>query len=54
MLTHQLSLVSIDAKKKEFINPKNNDEQCFKWTVIAALHHEDIKYHPERIGMLHQ
>ena len=27
---------------------KNNDEKCFKWAVIAALHHEDIK----RISLL--
>ena len=30
------------------INQKNNDEKCFKWAVIAALHHEDIK----RISLL--
>ena len=34
------------------INKKNNDEKCFKWAVIAALHHEDIKLHPERISLL--
>ena len=34
------------------INPQNNDEQCFKWAVIAALHHEDIKQNPERISLL--
>ena len=28
--------------KKAVINPQNKDEQCFKWTVIGALHHEDI------------
>ena len=21
---------------------KNNDEQCFKWVIIAGLHHEVI------------
>ena len=40
------------ASKKVVINPKNNDEQCFKWAVIAALHHEDIKQNPERICLL--
>ena len=34
------------------INPQNKDEECFKWAVIAALHHEDIKDHPERISLL--
>ena len=29
------------------INLKNNDEQCFKWAVIAALHNKEIKHHPE-------
>ena len=40
------------TKKKAVINPKNNGEKCFKWAVIAALHHEDIKHHPERITLL--
>ena len=25
------------------INPQNKDEKCFKWVVIGALHHEEIK-----------
>ena len=37
------------ASKKAVINPKNeNDEECFKWA--AALHHKEIKSHPERIS----
>ena len=33
------------------INPKNeSDEECFKWAVTAALHHEEIKSHPEHIS----
>ena len=36
--------------KRAVINPKNeNDEECFKWAVIAALHYADIRFHPERI-----
>ena len=38
--------------KKAVINPKNKDEECFKWAVIEALHHEEIKHHPERISLL--
>ena len=38
--------------KKAVINPQNKDEECFKWAVIAALHHEGIKHHPERISLL--
>ena len=38
------------ANKRAVINPKNeNDEECFKWAVIAALHYVDIKSYPERI-----
>ena len=25
------------VKKKAIINPHNDDEECFKWAVIAAL-----------------
>ena len=28
--------------KKAVINPKNSDEECFKWAILAALHHEEI------------
>ena len=38
--------------KKAVINPQNKDEECFKWAVIAVLHHEDIKQNPERISLL--
>ena len=31
------------AKNKAVINPKNTDEECFKWAVTSALHHEEIK-----------
>ena len=40
------------AKKKALINPKSNDEKCFKWAVIATLHYEDIKHQTERISLL--
>ena len=38
--------------KKAVINPQNKDEECFKWAVIEALHHEEIKHHSERINLL--
>ena len=38
------------ARKKAIINPQNNDEECFKCAVIAALRWTDIKSHPERIS----
>ena len=40
------------ANKKILIRPKYNDEQCFKRTVIASLHHKEIKRHLERISLL--
>ena len=40
------------GEKKAVINLKNKDEECFKWAVIAALHHEEIGVHPERITKL--
>ena len=39
--------------KHAVINPKNvDDDECFKWAVIAALHHEEIDHHPQRISKL--
>ena len=40
------------ASKKAVINPQNTDEECFKWAVIASLHHEETDSHPERITKL--
>ena len=40
------------AKKKAIINPQNNDEECFKWAVIAALDWPDIKINPESMSNL--
>ena len=38
--------------KKATINPKNNDDKCFQYAIIAALNHEKIKNHPEGISNL--
>ena len=35
--------------KTAVINPKSKDEECFKWAVITALHHEEIKKDHQRI-----
>ena len=40
------------GEKKAVINPKNKDEECFKWAILAALHHEEIGNNPERISKL--
>ena len=38
--------------KKAVINPQNKDKECFKWALIATLHHEEIKHNLERISLL--
>ena len=39
------------VNKKVVTNPKNeNDEECFKWAVTAALYYKEIKSHPERMS----
>ena len=38
--------------KKVTINPKNNDDKRFQCAIIAALNHEKIKNHLERISNL--
>ena len=38
------------AHKKAIINPKNEDQDCFKWAVIAASRWEEINNNPERIS----
>ena len=40
------------ANKKAIISLKNSDEECFKWSVLAALHYVEIKSNPERISNL--
>ena len=55
LLTRGSSYIELPAwitYKKSVINPKNEDEQCFKYAVIAALHHDNIGAHPERISKL--
>jgi hypothetical protein len=36
--------------KKCVINIKNDDDKCFKYSVLCALHINEIKSHPERIS----
>ena len=40
------------ARKKAIINSKNEDQECFKWAVIAASRWEDINNNPKRISKL--
>ena len=36
--------------KKATINPKNNDNECFKYALTAALKYSEINNHPEKIS----
>ena len=40
------------ACKKAIINPKNKDQEWFKWAVIVASRWEEINNNPERISKL--
>ena len=40
------------ARKKAIINPKNVDQECFKWAVITALRWEEIDRDLQRISKL--
>ena len=35
--------------KRVTINPKNDDDECFKYALTAALNHEEIGRNPQRI-----
>ena len=47
-----LPLPDYIANRKAVINPRNDDEECFKWSVIAADRWMDIGSHPERASNL--
>ena len=34
------------------INPKNKDNKCFQYAIIAALNYQNINHNPERISKL--
>ena len=36
--------------KRATINPKNEDNKCFQYSITVALKHQNIKNHPERIS----
>ena len=38
--------------KKSTINPKNNDDKCFQYTVTLALNLDNINKHPQRISKI--
>ena len=34
--------------KKACVNVQNNNQECFKYSILAALHYDEIKFNPER------
>ena len=34
--------------KRATINPNNNDDKCFQYSITVALNHQNIENHPER------
>ena len=54
-LTRGLSYLPLPkwlARKKAIINPKNEDQECFKWAIITASRWEEIDKDPQRISKL--
>ena len=47
-----LLLPDLLARKKAIINPQNNDEECFKWAVIAVENFNEISKNPQRLSNL--
>ena len=43
-----LPLPNTIKNKKACINVENDDEKCFKWAILAALHNEDIDQNHDR------
>ena len=64
LLEHHLHKISLNRggsyikssdwikNKKATINPKNKDNECFRYAIIAALHHQEIERNPQRISNL--
>ncbi len=43
------SFVPMPFKSNAYINPQNEDNQCFKWAVLAALHSDGLR-NPSRVS----
>lgn len=44
-----MELPKVIQKKKAVLNIQNNDDQCFKWCILAALHPIHWSAHPYRV-----
>ena len=45
-----ISIPNWISKKKAVINPKNEDQKCFKWAVTVAFNHAETGKDPQRIS----
>ena len=43
-----IDLPSEIKNKKACVNVQNNNQECFKFSILAALHYQDIKFNSER------
>ena len=48
-----LPLPKTIKNKMACINIQNDDEKCFKWAILAALHNEDIDENHDRVTKYH-
>ena len=42
----------MNKNKKYTINPLNNDNKCFQYSIIISLYHKEIKNNSERISKI--
>ena len=64
LLYHTLHIISLNRggsyivspewlkTKKATVNPKNNDDKCFQYTLTVVRNHKQIKRHPERMSKI--
>lgn len=38
-----LALPKMLQKKRSIVNIRNADDQCFKWAILSALHHDEVR-----------
>ena len=42
----------VKKNKKAAINPKNNDDKCFQYSITVVLNHKNIVKDPQRISKI--
>ena len=44
--------IMMDSETVDNDDDKNNDDNCFRYALTAALNYQNIKSHPERVSNL--